>query len=67
MISEKQSAASKNKTILQALFIICDIVGVSNKLDKNLSAISSKPLVEWIGILSLLICKSLDMEKNSFA
>ena len=31
-MSEKQSATIKNKTILQALFIICDIVDVSNKL-----------------------------------
>ena len=40
---------------------------MSNKLNKSLSAISSKSFVEWIGILSLLICKSLDMELNSFA
>ena len=67
MTNEKQSAAIKNKTILHALSIICDIVDVPNKLNKTFSEISSKPLVEWIGILSLLICKSLDMEKISFA
>ena len=67
MTSEKQSAAIKNKTILHALSIICDVVDISNKLNKSLSAISSKSSVEWIGNLSLLICKSLDMEQNSFA
>ena len=65
--NEKQSAAIKNKTILHALSIICDVVDISNKLNESLCAISSKSLVEWIGILSLLICKSLDMELNSFA
>ena len=29
--NEKQSAAIKNKTILHALFIICDVVDGSNK------------------------------------
>ena len=53
--NEKQSATIKNKTILHALSIICDIVDMSNKLNKSLSAISSKSLVEWIGILSLLL------------
>ena len=67
IISEKQSAAIKNKTILHTLsIIISNVVDVSDKLNKNLSVISSKSLVEWIGILSLLICKSLDMELNSF-
>ena len=66
IITEKQSAAIKNKTILHTLSIICDVVDVSNKLNKNLSVISSKSLVEWIGILSFLSCKSLDMELNSF-
>ena len=65
--NEKQSVAIKNKTIFHALSVICDVVDMSNKLNKSLSAISSKSLVEWIGILSLLICKSLDMEFNSFA
>ena len=65
--NEKQSAAIKNKTILHALSIICDVVDMSNKLNKSLSAIFSKSLVEWIAILSLLICKCLDMELNSFA
>ena len=55
--TEKQSAAIKNKTILHALSIICDVVDMLNKFNKSLPAISSKSLVEWIGILSLLICK----------
>ena len=67
IITEKQLAAIKNKTILHTLSIIFDVVDVSNKLNKNLSAIFSKSLVEWIAILSLLICKSLDMELNLFA
>ena len=66
IITEKQSAAIKNKTILHTLSIICGVVDVSNKLNKNLSVISSKSLVEWIRILSFLYCKSLDLEKNSF-
>ena len=66
IIIEKKSAAIKNKTILHTLSIIRDVVDVSNKLNKNLSVISSKSLVEWIGILSFLSCKSLEMEKNSF-
>ena len=64
--NEKQSAAIKNKTILHGLSIICDVVNMSNKLNKSLFVISSKSLVEWIEILYLLICKSLDMELNSF-
>ena len=64
IITEKQSAAIKNKTILHTLSVICDVADVSNKLNKNLSVISSKSLSEWIGILSFLSCKSLDMEKN---
>ena len=64
IITEKQSAAIKNKTILHTLSIICDVVDVSSKLNQNLSVISSKPLVKLIGILSFLFCKSLDMEKN---
>ena len=66
IITEKKSAAIQNKTILHTFSIICDVVDVSNKLNKNLSEISSKPLVEWIGILPFLFCKKLDMEKNSF-
>ena len=65
-ITEKQSAAIKNKIILHTLSIIFDVADVSNKLYKNLSVISSKSLVESIAILSFLSCKSLDMEKNSF-
>ena len=63
IITVKQSAAIKNKTVLHTHSIIAD---VSNKLNKNLSVISSKSLVEWIGILYFLSCKSLDTEKNSF-
>ena len=66
IITEKQSAAIKNKTVLHTLSVIGDVVDVSNKLNKNLPVLSSKSLVEWIGILSFLSCKSLDMEKNSF-
>ena len=52
IISEKQSAAIKNKTILHTLsIIISNVVDVSDKLNKNLSVISSKSLVEWMGIL----------------
>ena len=50
IITEKQSPAIKNKLILHTLSIICDVVDVSNKLNK----------------LSFLSCKSLDMEQNSF-
>ena len=66
IITEKQSVAIKNKTVLHTLSIIWDVVDVSNKMNKSFSVISSKSLVEWIGILSLLSCKSLDMDKNSF-
>ena len=62
IITEKQSAAVKNKTIIS---VIWDVVDVSNKLNKNLPVIPWKPLVEWIGILPFLFCKKLDMEKNS--
>ena len=52
IITEKQSAAIKNKTILHTLsIIISNVVDVSDKLNKNLSVISSKSLVEWMGIL----------------
>ena len=66
IITEKQSATIKNKTILDALSSICDVADVSNKLNKNFFVISPKSLVEWTGILSFLSCKSLDMEKKSF-
>ena len=46
IITEKQSAAIKNKTILHTLSIICGVVDVSNKLKKSLSVILSKSLVE---------------------
>ena len=67
IITEKQSAAVKNKTILYTLSFICDVVDVPNKLNENLSVISSKSLVEWIGILSFLSCRSLAVKQNSFA
>ena len=35
IITEKKSAAVKNKTILHTLSIICDVVDVSNKLNKQ--------------------------------
>ena len=66
IITEKQSAAIKNKTILLTLSIICDALDVANKLNKHLSVISSKSLVEWIMILYFLSCKSLDMGEISF-
>ena len=40
IITVKQSAAIKNKTVLHTHSIICDVVDVSNKLNKNLSVIS---------------------------
>ena len=46
IITEKQSAAIKNKTILHTLSIICGVADVSNKLNKSLSVILSKSLVE---------------------
>ena len=42
IVTEKKSAAIKNKTTLHTLSIICDVVYVSNKLNKNLFVISSK-------------------------
>ena len=58
IITEKQSAAVKNKTILHTLSTICNAVDVSNKLNNSLSVISTKPLVEWIGILLFCFAKS---------
>ena len=43
IITEKKSASIKNKTILHTLSIICNVVDVSNKLNNNLSVISTKP------------------------
>ena len=37
IIGEKQSAAIKNRTTLHTLFTIRDIIGMSNKVNKNLS------------------------------
>ena len=54
IITEKWSAAIKNKIILHTLSVICDAVDVPNKLNESLSVISWKS------------CKSLDMGKNSF-
>ena len=39
IISENQSAAIKNRTILHTLSIICEIGDVSNNLNKSLSVI----------------------------
>ena len=39
IIAENQSAAIKNRTILHTLFTICDIIDVSNKLNKNVSVL----------------------------
>ena len=40
IISEKQWTAIRNKTILHTISIICDVVDVSNKLNKTLDVIS---------------------------
>ena len=40
IIGPNQTAAIKNRTILQTLSTIRDIIDVSNKLNKNLSEIS---------------------------
>ena len=59
MISENQSAVMKRrKTFLHTLSIILDIINASNELNKT--------LIELIGILSFMLCKSWDMETNSF-
>ena len=42
IVTEKQSAAIKNKTTLHTLSIVCDVVYVSNKVNKNFFLISSK-------------------------
>ena len=61
IICEHQPEANKNIiTLLYTLSTICVIIDESNKLNKNLSAISLEL------ILSFLLCISLDMETNSF-
>ena len=40
VIGGNQSAAIKNRAIFYTLSTFCDIIDVSNKLDKNLSVIS---------------------------
>ena len=37
IIGENPSAAIRKKTILHTLSTICDVIDVSNKLNKNLS------------------------------
>ena len=59
IIGEHQPEAIKNRIILHTLSI-CDIIDVSNKLNKNLSVMSLEL------ILSFLLCISLDMETNLF-
>ena len=44
MIGQNQTAAIKNRTILHTLSTIRDIIDVSNKLNKNLSVISSQSI-----------------------
>ena len=56
---ERQSEAIKNFTV-HILSTICVVTDESNKLNKNLSVISLEL------ILSFLLCKSLDIETNSF-
>ena len=59
IIGECQSEAIKNFTV-HILSTICFIIDESNELNKNLSVI---PLEL---ILSFLLCKSSDIETNSF-
>ena len=56
IISEKQSAAIKNKTILHTLSIICDVVDVSNNLQKKLLCNIVKVIgrVDWDFVFSVL-------------
>ena len=60
IIGKHQSEAIINKLILHTLSTICDIIDVSNKLNKNLSVIYLEL------ILSFLLSISSDMETNSF-
>ena len=59
IIGEHQSETIKNRKIY-ILSTICDIIDVSQKLNKKSSVIYSEL------ILSFLLCTSLDMETNSF-
>ena len=56
---EKQKLSKIEYSYISSISYIID---VSNKLNKNLSVISS----ELIGILTFLFCISSDMETNSF-
>ena len=56
-----KTEAIKNRILLH-LSTICYIIGVSNKLNKNLSVIS----LELIGILTFLLWISSDIETNLF-
>ena len=58
-IGEKQKLSKIEYFYISSISYIID---VSNKLNKNLSVISS----ELIGILTFLFCISSDMETNSF-
>ena len=58
IIREHQSEAIENRKILHFFSTICDIIDVSNKLNKNPSVISLEL------ILSFLLRISLDMETN---
>ena len=59
-VGEHQLDVIKNRTILHTLSTIFDIVGMSNKLNKNLSVM----FLELI--LSFLLCIRLNMETSSF-
>ena len=64
-ISEKQSAAIKNKAILHTLSIIFDVVDFSNKLLSSVcNILKAFGRVDCDFVFSVL--QKLDMEKNSF-
>ena len=48
IIGEHQSGAIKNRIILQTLFIICDIIDASNKLNKYLFVISLELILSFL-------------------
>ena len=62
IIGENQLEAIKNRIFLHTLSTIFYVIGVSNKLNKNVSLKS----LDLIGILTFLVCISSDMEVNSF-